>query len=87
MQPDPKHQQDHTQLGELGSQSGVGDEARRGGADQNARGEVADKRWKTQTIRAIPKDCGEYEGKRDRRYQCDFVMHVFPRPPTLPELR
>jgi hypothetical protein len=44
MQPDPEHQQDHADFGELGREARVGDEARREGTDRDARDQVSDDR-------------------------------------------
>ena len=42
MQADPEHQQHHTNFGKLGGEGDVGDEARRGRADEYAGGKIAD---------------------------------------------
>ena len=48
---DPEHQQDHAELGQLGGDGLVGDEARRERADEHARGDVADDRRQVQPPR------------------------------------
>ena len=44
MQPDAEHHQHHADLGELAGELDVGDEARRGRADDDAGDEIADER-------------------------------------------
>ena len=48
MQTDAEHQQHHADLGELARQLGVGDEARRGGTNDDAGDQVTDQRRQLQ---------------------------------------
>ena len=55
MQADAEHQQDDADLGELGRQRLIGDEARRERADHDAGEQIADQRRDPQPVRDAPK--------------------------------
>ena len=59
MQADAEHQQDDADLGELGRECLVGDEARRERADGDAGEQIADQRRNAEPLR----DSSKYEGE------------------------
>ena len=65
MQSHTEHQQDYAHLGQLSGKGGVGDKARRSGADQHARYEVADERGQAYAAGTDTADGGECECGRD----------------------
>ncbi len=78
VQPNAKHQQDDTDLGQLARQPTVGDEARRIGSDQHAGEQIADQRRQSQPVGGIAEPEGEDEAGGDGGDQCRFAMHFQP---------
>ena len=76
MQPDPEHQQDHADLGELRRQPRVGDEAGRKGADQYPGEQIAQNGGQAQARGDQAENEGEAEARRDRQKEIDIMGHV-----------
>ncbi|GJD75310.1 hypothetical protein CFIICLFH_3551 [Methylobacterium goesingense] len=75
VQADAEHQQDDADLGELARELAVADEARRVGADEDAREEVADEGRQAQALRQHSADEGEHEAEGDDGDQLCRVRH------------
>ena len=74
MQPDPEHQQDDADLGELQRQVLVGDKAGRGRADRDAGEQIPDQRRDAQPVGDRAEDEGEADAEDDRRDQRGRVV-------------
>ena len=75
MQSDAEHQQNHAQLRELAGQLHVGRGARRIGAADHARKQIAHERRKPQSLGQIAEHKGKTEGKRQSRDKRKAVIH------------
>ncbi|MNY25163.1 hypothetical protein D3C86_1589260 [compost metagenome] len=75
MQPDPEHQQDDADLGQLGRQFRVRDEAARVGADDDARHQIADQRRQLQPIGQHAEHEGEDEASDQGDDQAVGMRH------------
>ena len=73
MQPDTEHEQDHADLGELLRQPDIGDEAGRGGADDDARDQVTDQRRHLQACGDEAHDEGKPQAGGNRGDQSDVM--------------
>ena len=75
MQADAEHQQDHADLGELGGEVGVGDEARRERPDGDAGEQVADERRQAHARGEEAEAERQDEADRDQRNELGIVGH------------
>ena len=69
----PEHEQDDTELGEFPGQVGIGDEAGRIGADQDARQKVAHDRRQAKPLGREPAEEGKGQADGDGRDERGFV--------------
>jgi hypothetical protein len=75
VQADAEHQQDDADLGELAGERAVAHEARRVGADEDAREEIAHQRRQAQALRQHSADEGQHEAQGDDGDQLGRVRH------------
>ncbi|MND80716.1 hypothetical protein D3C80_724900 [compost metagenome] len=75
VQPDPEHQQDDADLGQLGRQFRVRDEAARVGADDDARHQITDQRRQLQPIGQHAEHEGEDEASDQGDNQAVGMRH------------
>src|SRR3989344_2378428 len=75
VQPDPEHQQDDADLGQLRRQFGVGDETARIGADGDARDQIADQGRQLQPIGQHAEHEGEDESSDQGENQAVGMRH------------
>jgi hypothetical protein len=78
MQADAEHQQDHADFRDLGSEVGIGDEARRERPDGDAGDEVAHERRQAHACGEESKSEREDEADGDECDEFGFVGHVAP---------
>ncbi len=76
MQADAKHHQHHADLGQLSGQFGIGDEARRGRADQDADSQISHQRRQLQARCEIAEQRAEAQCGGDGGEQADIVGHA-----------
>lgn len=75
MQPYAEHEEHHADSGELPGELGIGDEARREGAGQDARDEIADERGQPQLDRTKAHHQRERKRGREGGDEFDAVGH------------
>ena len=75
LDPDPEHQQDHADLGELAGDLGVRDDARRERAERDAGGDVADDGREPEPLGDQAADEGGNEPDGDGRDENGLVVH------------
>jgi hypothetical protein len=76
VQPNPEHQQDDAELGELAGQFLIRDEAGREGSDRHPREQIAHERRKAEPMSDCPKHEGEAEAADDRRDKGRLMEHA-----------
>ena len=73
VEPDPEHEQDHPDLGELAGDLPVGDEPRGVRADDDPRQEIPDDRGEPDPVGHVPEGEGGCEPAGQRQDQLEVV--------------